>query len=86
MTDFGPGWKNPATIAISSSSMLVFHLCNALVEKGLFTQVDAASIFTKTANDVRSGTEDDVGAATGFAVATAFEQLAGWLLGRSDRL
>jgi hypothetical protein len=53
----------------------------SLVSKGVFSQQEAANVMIQTANDTRSGTEDDATAADGEAVARGYEMFAAWLLG-----
>ncbi len=71
--------------AVSELALLMsqFNLYKKLVEKGVLTQQEAAEILTKTANDLRTGTEDEgfPVADHGESIAGQFEKYAGFILG-----
>lgn len=75
------GWRTPPVILGGAASMFAYRLCVKLVEKRVLTQQEAASIFTATADDIRSGTEDGSGENLGEAVARSYEKMASWMLG-----
>lgn len=85
MTD-EQGWTKPETINFGASSFFNFRLCQTLIDKGVLTNAEAADVFVKAANDVRSGSEDGAGQMLGEVVASRFEVMAGWLLGQSPKL
>ncbi|MBW8639004.1 hypothetical protein K1W69_17540 [Hoeflea sp. WL0058] len=75
------GWKDPQTIMFGANAFCQFNLCAALVNKGVLTQQEAANVMVKTANDIRSGSEDGSGQEYGERIASRYEVLASWLLG-----
>lgn len=75
------GWRSPPVIMGGASSMFAYRLCVKLVEKSVLSQPEAASIFTATADDIRSGTEDGSGEKVGEALARSYEKMASWMLG-----
>jgi hypothetical protein len=80
MTDQPPQHISPNLFAVQS--LLGFRICEALVEKNVLTRPEAAQILVKTADDIRSGTEDNATSDLGEGLARAHELAAGWLLGR----
>lgn len=70
--------------AIGEIALLMshFNMCTKLVEKGVLTQQEAAEVMTKTANDIRTSTEEDGSpiAEAGETMAVQFERYAGFIL------
>jgi hypothetical protein len=74
-------WDSPLGAMSGANSFCALNILYLLIEKGLITQQEASGIFTKTANQVRDGSEDGPSPQAGEAVAKAMEQMAGWCLG-----
>jgi hypothetical protein len=80
------GWKSPQTILFLANAMVTFRLTQVLIEAGTLTQQQGADAMVRTANDIRSGTEDGSGQTYGEAIASRYEIFAGWLLGQNPKL
>lgn len=76
------GWQSPSGISLGANAMLAFNLLRTLVDKGVLTSNEAAHVVTKTADDIRSGSEDGSGEMLGEQTAQIFEQVGEWLLRR----
>jgi hypothetical protein len=63
------------------NTMCLLNIVYLLIEKKVITQHEGAALFTKTANQVRDGSEDGAAPQYGEAVAQSFEKLAAWTLG-----
>jgi hypothetical protein len=73
-------------IASHAASMAMSrHILTLLMTKGVISRSEAAGVFTASADEVRSGTEDDPAADIGEAVARGLETQAGWLLGQGQQ-
>jgi hypothetical protein len=69
------------SISTFATAQFGFRLCELLLAKGILTPAEASSIMIRTADDLRSATEDDHLKDTGETVARTFERMAAWLQG-----
>lgn len=67
-------------VTTTAAGFCALNLCLALVEKRLLTPAEAAQVMTKTADDIRNGSEDDALAGYGEALARGYERFAATLL------
>ena len=74
-------WDSHAGAAGAAANFCTMNVLYLLIEKGLITQEEAAGVFTKTANQVRDGSEDGPNPGSGESIARGLEKMAGWCLG-----
>lgn len=67
-------------LAFTANKLFAFQIASALVEKGLLTSEEAGAVMVKTANLIRTGTEDEADERLGESFARQYEDVAGWLL------
>lgn len=75
-------WDTPVGALAGANAFCSLNLVYLLIEKGIITQAEGASVFTKTANQIRDGSEDGPSPEHGEAAARMIEQFAAWTLGR----
>lgn len=69
---------------VNDNVLFAFSLLQGLIRKGVFTHEEAARVLTETANNLRSGTEDDPTAAEGERLARGYETIATWILDEAN--
>lgn len=75
---------NLLTAISGANQLLAVSMMELFVEKGLITRNEAAAVFTNAANSVRDGSEDDIYAAHGEAMARLLESSASLILRRAN--
>lgn len=78
-------WDDEIGALVSGTAFCSFNLLRLLIEKGLIEQHEAAAVMTKTATQVREGSEDGGAPQNGENAARRFEAMAGWLLGYNPK-
>ncbi|MGN6304829.1 MAG: hypothetical protein ACTHNH_08440 [Mesorhizobium sp.] len=78
-------WDMPLGAMANGNAMAILNVLYLMIEKGIITQAEAAGVLTKTANQVRDGSEDGSAPEHGERVAQAFEQMASWCLGMQTK-
>lgn len=76
-------WDTEHDIISRANSWASINTLYLLMDKGLISREDAAGVLTKTANQVREGSEDGPHSELGEQVSRRFEAMAAWCLSYS---
>ncbi|WP_141130255.1 hypothetical protein [Rhizobium aethiopicum] len=76
-------WDTEHGIMFGANSSAAINTLFLLMDKGLISREDAAGVLTKTANQVREGSEDGPDSELVEQVARRFEAMAAWCLSHS---
>ncbi|EJC82662.1 hypothetical protein Rleg4DRAFT_4381 [Rhizobium leguminosarum bv. trifolii WSM2297] len=76
-------WDTEHGAMFGANSFAAMNILYLLLDKGLISREDAAGVLTKTATQVREGSEDGAEPQVGEQVARKYEAMAAWCLGYS---
>lgn len=79
-------WDDQTGATAGAANFAILNLLYLLIDKKIISNEEAAGVFTKTANQVRDGSEDGSNPMAGEQVAKMMEMMAGWCLGQNPKL